>query len=454
MRDQSLEDLLKTVASPVELLRDSQTGPRVFPVVPPQFTNWIDEQLAWREGCALFDLSHHMGDLYLEGPDVLRLLSDFGINNFADFTENKAKHYVACNHDGYVIGDVILYHVGKHQVDMVGRASVHNWLQYNIETRKYDVTADFEDSSISRPGPPKVFRYQVQGPNARELMEEIVGGPLPEIGFFNIDELSVAGHSVRALRHGMAGQPGLELSGPWEHAEDVKGAILEAGLDRGLRQVGTIAYQTAAAESGWIPDPLPAIYTGDKLMAYRQWLPADSYEGTVPLAGSFYSEDISDYYLTPYDLGYSRYVNFDHDFVGREALKKIADNPRRQKVTLVLDAKDIVRVLESLFNDGDPAKCINLPSMWYAPIQYDTVLKDGDVVGIAKYGQYTANERKMLVLAIVDVEHSKPGTEVTVLWGEAPNSRKPQVERHAQTEIRATVAPAPYGATARTAYRA
>jgi vanillate/3-O-methylgallate O-demethylase len=453
MRDESLEGLLTTVASPVELLRNSQSGPRIFPIVPPQFSNWIDEQLAWRESCALFDLSHHMADLFIEGPDVIRLLSDFGVNSFAGFTENKAKHYVACNHDGYVIGDVILYHVGKHQVDVVGRASVHDWLQYNIETQKYDVTTEFDDYSARRSGPPKLFRYQVQGPNARELIAGVAGGPLPEIGFFNIDEIGIARHSVRALRHGMAGQPGLELSGPWKYADDVKGALLEAGRDHGLRQVGTIAYLTAAAESGWIPDPLPAIYTGDSLKAFRQWLPANSYAGTVSLAGSFISEKISDYYLTPYELGYSRYVKFDHDFVGKEALKEIADKPRRQKVTLDLDARDIVRVFESLFGDGDPAKFINLPSMWYAPIQYDSVLKDGEVVGISKYGQYTANERKMLALAIVDAEHSEPGTEVTLLWGEAPNSRKPQVERHAQTEIRATVAPVPYGATARNAYR-
>jgi glycine cleavage system aminomethyltransferase T len=394
-----------------------------------------------------------MADLFMQGPDVIRLLSDFGVNSFTNFTENKAKHYVACNHDGYVIGDVILYHVAKDQVDMVGRASVHNWLQYNIVAEKYDVAAEFDDYSARRQGPPKLFRYQIQGPNALELIGQVAGGSLPEIGFFNIDAIGVAGHSVRALRHGMAGQPGLELSGPWECAEDVKGAILEAGRDHGLQQVGTIAYKTAASESGWIPDPLPAIYSGEQLLAFRQWLPADSYAGTLSLGGSFYSKNVRDYYLTPYDLGYSRYVKFDHDFVGREALQEIAGNQDRQKVTLVLDADDIVCILKGLFDDEDPAKYIDFPSMWYTPVQYDSVLKDGEIVGISKYGQYSANERKMLALAIVDAEHSEPGTEVTLLWGEAPNSRKPQVERHTQTEIRATVAPAPYGATARTEYR-
>ena len=59
----------------------------------------------------------------------------------------------------------------------------------------------------------------------------------------------------------------------------------------------------------------------------------------------------------------------------------------------------------------------------------------------------------MLSLACVDVEHGEPGTEVTVVWGEEGGASKPTVERHVQTEIRATVAPAPIAEFARTAYR-
>jgi vanillate/3-O-methylgallate O-demethylase len=453
MSYQSLEDLLQTVASPVEVLRNSQTGPRVFPVVPQEFTNWIDEQRGWRESCALFDLSHHMADLFMEGPDTIRLLSNLGVNSFENFEVNKGKQFVACNHDGYVIGDVILYYLDENRCDLVGRPSVHTWVQYNLETGGYDVTTEKDENSAIRQGPPKVFRYQVQGPNALEIMEKVMGGPLPEIRFFNMAELGIAGRKVRALRHGMAGQHGYELSGPWEYGEEVKGAIVEAGRDYGLRQVGTVAYQTATAESGWIPCPLPAIYTGEKLKAYREWLPANGYEGMASLGGSFYSDDITDYYLTPYDLGYGGLVKFDHDFVGREALAEMADNPRREKVTLVWNGEDVTRVFGTLFGEGDPAKYINFPSIWYSVLQYDEVLKDDDSVGVSTYGGYSYNERAMLSLACIDVEHSEPGTEVTLLWGEEPNSVKPQVERHVQTEIRATVAPVPYAEPVRTAYR-
>ena len=78
MNYRSLEEVLQTAGSPVKLLRNSQIGPYAFPVVRPEFTNWRDEQRAWKETCALFDQSHHMTDLYVDGPDALKLFSDLG----------------------------------------------------------------------------------------------------------------------------------------------------------------------------------------------------------------------------------------------------------------------------------------------------------------------------------------------------------------------------------------
>ena len=98
---------------------------------------------------------------------------------------------------------------------------------------------------------------------------------------------------------------------------------------------------------------MPAIYVGDELKGYRQWLTTKSYEATASLGGSFYSDNITDYYLTPYDLGYGPFVKFDHDFVGRAALEKMAENQPRKKVTLVWNGEDIARAFGSLFHAGD-----------------------------------------------------------------------------------------------------
>ena len=91
MSSQSLEDLLQTVGNPVDLARNSQIGPYVYPSVPGEFTNWRDEQHAWRETCCLFDQSHHMTDLYIKGPDALKLLSALGVNSFENFARRQGQ---------------------------------------------------------------------------------------------------------------------------------------------------------------------------------------------------------------------------------------------------------------------------------------------------------------------------------------------------------------------------
>jgi vanillate/3-O-methylgallate O-demethylase len=452
MTDRSLEDKLQAAGGAVEMARNSQLGPYVYPAVPPEFSNWRDEQVAWRDSCALFDQSHHMTDLYLEGPDVIRLLSSLGVNTFANAAVNKAKQFVPCNPDGYVIGDAILFFLDENRVSLVGRPSAHNWVQFHAETGEYDVTAERDERTAVNPtGGRKLYRFQVQGPNAIPLLEK-AAGPLPDIPFFNMGELTIAGRKVRALHHGMSGVPGLELFGPWEEREDVRGAIVEAGEEFGLHQVGSRAYATNTLESGWIPSPLPAIFTGDELEAYRKWLPADWYEGTGSLGGSFVSSEIEDYYLTPWDLGYGPFVKFDHDFVGRRALEEMAESPPRRKVTLAWNGDDVARAMATLFERGDPAKYIDLPLSNYATWPYDRVIVDDEVVGISTFSGYSFNERSMLSLAIVDNDVAI-GNEVVLHWGEEDGGTdRPVVERHAQVEIRAVVSPCPYSEVARTQY--
>jgi vanillate/3-O-methylgallate O-demethylase len=455
MSHENLEQALRTVGSPVELLRQSQIGPYAFPVVRSEFTNWRDEQRAWRETCALFDQSHHMTDLYVEGPDALKVFSDLGINSFKNFKVNQAKQFVACNHDGFVIGDAILFYLDEDRFNLVGRPPAADWVQYNIEKGGYKASAVRDERSAVNQGRRKVFRYQVQGPHALKVMEKVTGRPAPDIRFFFMDEFKIAGRNVRALRHGMVGQPGWELFGPWEDGDAVRDAIVEAGREFGIRQVGARAYPTSCLESGWIPSPLPAIYVGEEMKGYRKWLSGKSYEVMASLGGSFYSSNITDYYLNPYELGYGLFVKFDHDFVGRNAVEKMAGQPNRKKVTLVWNDKDLAGVFQTLFHTGgDAAKYIDLPIANYSTLPYDKVLKDGKLIGISTYTGYTYNERAMVSLAMLDIELSAPGTEVTVVWGEeGRGSSKPTVERHAQTNMRATVAPAPLSDVARSAYR-
>jgi glycine cleavage system aminomethyltransferase T len=122
--ESSLESLLQSTGSVVELLRNQQVGPNAYPGVPAEYTNWRDEQRAWQQTCVLFNQSYHMADLLVEGPDALKLLSYLGVNTFKGFAVDRAKQFVPCTPDGYVIGDVILFYLAENTFNLVGRAPV------------------------------------------------------------------------------------------------------------------------------------------------------------------------------------------------------------------------------------------------------------------------------------------------------------------------------------------
>jgi len=456
MAQQSLEDLLRSVSSAVALLRNSRIGAYVYPVVPSEFSNWRDEQRSWRETAALYDQSHHMANLYVEGPDALKLLSMLGTNSFEKFPVNRAKQFAPCSYDGYVIGDGIVFHLEENRFVFVGRAPATNWIQFHAETGGHRVKIHRDDRSPSNPKGKAVvrtcYRFQIQGPSAPQIIAKLNGGSPPEIKFFNMGVIRIAGREVRALRHGMAGAPGLEIWGPYEEREEIRAAIVEAGKDFGLCEVGARAYATNTLESGWIPSPLPAVYTGEKMKAFRQWSPAMGYEGSGSLGGSFVSKNIEDYYMTPYELGYGPFVKFDHDFIGREALEQMAVREQRRKVTFAWNSDDVAKIFRSLLEPGEIYKYIDLPLSNYASASYDQVLHDGKLAGLSMYSGYSYNERSMLSLGVVDPD-VEIGSEVTIVWGEEDGgTQKTTVERHKQAHIRAIVSPVPYSKVVRETY--
>ena len=460
MAEKTLEDALQTAGNAATMVRNSQIGAYVYPVVATEFSNWRDEQRAWRTSCVLFDQSHHMVNLFIEGPDALKMLAYLGVNSFTNFTVNKAKQFVPCSYDGYVIGDGILFYLAEQQLVFVGRNPAANWIQFHAETGGYDVHTTYDDRSPSRPmGKPVVralYRYQIQGPNAPDVIRKLNGGSAPAIKFFNMGVINIAGREVRALHHGMAGTDGLEVWGPYAEGEEIRAAILDAGRDFGMQQVGARAYASNTLESGWIPSPLPAVYTGDQMRAYRQWLPAASYEGMAAVGGSFVSNNIEDYYVTPHELGYGAFVKFDHDFIGRAALENMQGRPHRRKVTFDWNGQDVAAILQSIFDhEQDPYKYIEMPVANYASSSYDTIKCDGRMVGASMFSGFSYNERAMLSLGIIDAEYAVPGTRVTLVWGE-PDGGTPKttVERHRQFEIRAMVAPVPYSREVRETYHA
>ncbi|WP_159499836.1 aminomethyl transferase family protein [Microbacterium sp. 18062] len=453
MTQKSLAAFLAEYQSPVQALRELPRYSTTYPGLAAQYSNWRSEQKAWREDVALLDQSFHMANLFVDGPDAVKVFADLAINRFDNFRPGMAKQFIATNPDGQLLGDGILVYLGENSLNLVGEPrSIISWVEYNLEKGDYDVTYEFETSAQRQDQPPRYYRYQIQGPKATALIEEVSGGPAPETKFFHLADFTIAGKRTRGIRHGMAGQAGFEFFGPWEDGPAVREAFLAAGEKYGLKVVGSTAYFTNNIESGWLASPLPALYSGESTREFREWLPASA---AGSLGGSFDAPDIEDYYVTPFDVGYGRFIASDHDFVGREALTRLSEKPSRQKVTLIWNEDDVAKLVHDLLapESGLPPQYLEFASAKYVKYLFDRISVEDQTVGFLTHTTYLAHDRRLASLGLVDAAHAEPGTKVVITWGDSLATPRNDVEPHQQVQIRATVAPVPFSAYARETYR-
>jgi vanillate/3-O-methylgallate O-demethylase len=392
----------------------------------PEYTDWIDESMSWKETCYIGDWSF-LWERRFRGRDVLKLFSDASVNSFAKFAVGQSKHVIHCNDAGKIIHEGILSRLGDEEFMLFGRGGF--WVDYQLRRGRYRATSEPDDW----------FNFQVSGPNAIYVVERAAGQGIRDIAFMHSGRIRIAGREVLALRQGMAGEVGYELQGPAEYARQVYAAILEAGKEFGIRRLGGRAAFINHLEACFptiVTDYLPAIFEEDMaeyLTEFKAAMPA--YATTFNIAGSFEADEVSAWYRSPVELGWKNRVKFDHDFIGRSALQEELGRPRRVIRTLVWNAEDVVDVYASLYRGGKPFHYMEIPRDQRGFMYADKVTQRGRLVGVATSRGYSYYFRQMLSLCVIDVDCSELGTEVTVVWGEPGEPQK---------EIRAQVAPAPY----------
>jgi glycine cleavage system aminomethyltransferase T len=437
----SLQDGIDQAGSAVALLWKPGSAPWTPEVIEPEYAGWRQEQAAWHDGVSISDLSHHMSDTFIAGRDATRLLAAVSANNYENFAVGQAKQFIPVAEDGNILTDGILLRAAEHEYILSGVSPAQEWVRYHAGQGGWDVSCVTDPPSGWRGGAdPRLFRFQVQGPLADDLVARAFG-PLPHTRFFHAVPVTLAGREFRALRHNMAAQAGYEFIGQWQDGAAVKEALMTAGDPLGLVHVGALAYPTSGVESGWIAAPVPAVYTGPRLADYRRYLGLYSFEGQNPLHGSFFSESIEDYYVSPWELGYGRSISLGHDFIGRDALLAARVTVQRAKVTLVFDPSDAALAVA-------PGKDLALSNGRYR------VEAGGELAGMAYHTASLDPLGAVLALAVLDNRYTAPGTQVTVSWGEHPGPGTAPDADLGFPRIRATVAQAPYNEYARTAYRA
>ena len=401
--------------------------------MPFEYTGSKDELLACRES-AWLGVNLNVSPVYdVYGPDAVRFLNWACVNrDFSTLKAHNSRHAIICNEKGQMLADGVTIKIAENHFRTYWQAPV---LAYRLQTSGMNVQGRFVSD--------EEYFFQIDGPKSLQILEKACQCDLHDIKFAHHRVVKIGGMDMRVHRLGMSGALAYEVHGPAEDADQVYKLIKEAGKEFGIKPLGNRQYCVNHTQAGY-PNQFihyfyPYFTSGEGLAAfYRSIQPEPVFTGSC-------ADDPENYYVTPYDVGWANRVNFDHDFVGKEALMKIAENPPRTVVTLEWDADDVADIFASQFRgtDIEPYDPIDMPKDFGEAsllakgflLRMNKVLADGKFIGGTSGRIHDYYHRKVISMAFIKKEYAVVGADVVVLWG---------TPGHPQKEVRAKIARFPY----------
>lgn len=371
--------------------------------VPYQFTGWMDESRSIHETGYIGDWSW-LNKMILSGPDSIKCLEQSTINGYRKFPVGKGRHIISITPNGKMIGDGIAFRLAEDKFMLTGGTMVAEGKMINT------TGCDVEIEDVTE----KYFNYHVQGPNSKATLEKLTGEDFTDLKFIWFKKTEIQGIEVMIYRGGMSGELGYELFGDASYGSVIWKAVVEAGKEFGMRQLGyrtlMLNHLQAFFPTIWI-DFVPSIVPGADIM-----------------------------YRSPVDYGWGNLIDKSRDFPGKDILVKEMEHPARKSVTLEWDKDDCITIYSSLFDAEEPFEQMPMPVSVSEPggpaAPFLTIWsEDGKMIGTTTNRGYSYQFRKVISLAVIDVKYTEPGTNVYVLYGN---------EGERQMKVHAKVAPVPY----------
>ncbi len=283
-------------------------GGRIVPFagweMPVQYRGLTEEHRAVRQAAGLFDVSH-MGELVLSGEHAASVVDYLISNDASKLVDGQALYTVACNEQGTILDDLIVYRVAQEKWVIVCNASNREKMAAHFAKYAKD-HCEFEDVSD------KTALIALQGPKALEVAA-LAGGDGPKLGklgSFHFTDAVLANVRCTAARTGYTGEDGIEIFCPPSDAAQLWRVLLEVGRPLGIEPAGLGARDTLRLEARL----------------------------------SLYGNDI-DETTNPIEAGLGWVVKLQKgDFLGRDALQRIKDaGPARKLVGFEMTGRGIAR---------------------------------------------------------------------------------------------------------------
>jgi aminomethyltransferase len=212
--------------------------------MPLEFSSITEEHLAVRRSVGLFDVSH-MGEIEIAGKNALALVQRISCNDASALAVGQAQYAGLLTPEGTFIDDMLVYRMAPiHFLLVVNAANAARAYAWIAEQAAAVGDAAVVDSSS------RYALLALQGPAAREVLQEVATIDVGEIQPFHYGYGEVAGGRATIARTGYTGEDGFEIFVPPNVAERVWLALLESGKGAGIRPCGLGARDTLRLEAG------------------------------------------------------------------------------------------------------------------------------------------------------------------------------------------------------------
>ncbi|MGB7159255.1 MAG: glycine cleavage system aminomethyltransferase GcvT [Tepidisphaeraceae bacterium] len=329
--------------------------------MPILYRGIVDEHEQTRKSGSIFDVSH-MGRLHFTGRDAAAFLNKVVTRNVSEMQVGQSRYSLVCNEVGDVLDDIIVSRDAKRWIVVCNAGNRERIVKhFNEVRRKVDLDFDMADQTEG------TAMIAIQGPKVIERLSGVLPVDLKGLKRYGFVTDSFMLINFTVFRSGYTGEDGIEMIIPAKMAP--MAIKLLAGKtdkpDATIKPAGLGARDTLRLEAG------------------------------MPLYGHELTEQID-----PLSAGLQWAVDLKKDFIGAEALRKIAEKgPARKLVGLELEGRRIAR-------QGTP------------------ITLDGKVIGEVTSGTFSPTLQKSIAMGFVDANHAGEGIQLIADLKGTPNPAK------------------------------
>ena len=279
------ENLKKTPLYEEHVTLDAKMVPFGGWEMPVQYEGILAEYEQTRRGVTVFDTSH-MGEFLIEGDLKERGLDRLVTMRLADMPLKTSRYGLLLNEQGGTIDDLIVFRLEENKWFIVVNGAT---TQKDAEHFQKNLNKNVSFQNISF----KIGKLDLQGPQSRDILKKIQP-EIEKLNYFSFDYFDLLNEHVLISRTGYTGELGYEIFFPWERTKELWRELLK---DSRVKPAGLGARDVLRLEMGY----------------------------------SLYGHEL-DENISPLEAGLSRFIDFEKEFIGKEALLKEKSQGLKRKL--------------------------------------------------------------------------------------------------------------------------